>query len=179
MLSGESSPRQANLKLGRKSVYGCDNSTRQRATLRYVAGVHECFRLPGTKNPALAVCNHTFELLEHAGRLDCFRRPVKVSATIAACVPDRLIPIQGQSSQSRTGQGKFGCHFPKNTAVLCTMIHAKLPENGSCLARLLPAKRRIKLPTRLDRGIVANLLPDCGKDGVRCRPVQRFNILTV
>src|SRR5208282_4357588 len=33
------------------------------------------------KKPALAVCNHACELLQHAGRLDCFRRPVKGSAT--------------------------------------------------------------------------------------------------
>jgi hypothetical protein len=86
-----------------------------------------CYLAPGMKkNPALVVCNHAIESLQHAGRLDCFRRPVKVSATIAAFVPDRLIPIQGQSSKSRTGQGKFGCHFPKNTGVLCTMIRAKL-----------------------------------------------------
>jgi hypothetical protein len=49
---------------------------------------------------------------------DCFRRPVKVSAITAACVPDSMILVQGQSSQSRTGQGlnplpfsKERCHF--------------------------------------------------------------------
>jgi hypothetical protein len=82
------------------------------------------------KNPALVVCHHAIEPLQHAGRLDCFRRPVKVSATIAVFVPDRLIPVQGQSSKSRTGQGKFGCHFPKNTAASSTMIHANFPGNG-------------------------------------------------
>jgi len=59
------------------------------------------------KNPALVVCHYAIEPLQHAGRLDGFRRPVKVSAAIAAFVPYRLIPIQGLSSQSRTGQGKF------------------------------------------------------------------------
>jgi hypothetical protein len=35
---------------------------------------------------------------------DGFRRPVKVSATIAACVPDRVNPIQGPYCESRAGQ---------------------------------------------------------------------------
>ena len=74
----------------------------------FLAPCHEII-----KNPALVVCHRVCELLQHAGRLDCFRRPVKVSATIAACVPDRLIPVQGQGCQSRTGQGKSGCHFQR------------------------------------------------------------------
>jgi hypothetical protein len=45
---------------------------------------------------------------------DGFRRPVKVSATITAGVPDRVIPIQGPSCESRTGQGKSGCYCFKD-----------------------------------------------------------------
>jgi hypothetical protein len=88
------------------------------------------FPRPGretNKNPALAVCNHACELSQHAGRQDCFRRPVKVSAAIPACVPNRLFPVQCHGSKSRTGQGKFCCHFPKNSAFLCTIIRAKVP----------------------------------------------------
>jgi len=39
------------------------------------------------KRPADAVWNLVHEPLQHAGRQDCFRRPVKVSAAIAAYVP--------------------------------------------------------------------------------------------
>jgi len=56
------------------------------------------------KNPALVVCHRAIEPLQHAGRLDGFRRPVKVSAAIPAYVPDRLIPIQGQSSKHEQGR---------------------------------------------------------------------------
>jgi hypothetical protein len=42
---------------------------------------------------------------------------VKVSATIAAGVPDRTILVQGPNCQSRTGQGKSGLPTDKRTAV--------------------------------------------------------------
>jgi hypothetical protein len=45
---------------------------------------------------------------------DGFRRPVKVSATITAGVPDRVIPIQGPSCESRAGQGKSDFQYFKD-----------------------------------------------------------------